>query len=105
LSFFKTAASNPKRQIYKVWEDGYFDRSVYSESFLFQKLRYIHNNPVHDRWGLVDKPEQYEYSSAKNYLLGEHSVLEIDHYSELLDEPQRGQDQGFGRTGREEPCP
>lgn len=105
LRFFKTAASSPKRQTYKVWEDGYCDKSVYSESFLFQKMRYIHNNPVHDRWALVDKPEQYEYSSAKNYLLGAHSVLEIDHYSELLDDPQRGQDQGFGRTGREEPCP
>jgi len=102
---FKTAASSPERQTYKVWEDGYFDKSVYSESFLFQKMRYIHNNPVYDRWGLVDKPEQYEYSSAKNYLLGEHSVLEIDHYSELLDDPQRGQDQGFGRTGGKNPVP
>lgn len=43
---------------------------------LRQKIAYIHNNPVRRGW--VDLPEQWRYSSARNYLLGDHSVLEID---------------------------
>ena len=34
-------------------------------SFLYEKLEYIHNNPVHDL--IVKKPEDYLYSSAWNY--------------------------------------
>jgi putative transposase len=30
-----------------------------------QKLDYIHNNPVKE--GIVDRPEEYVYSSARNY--------------------------------------
>ena len=35
------------------------------QKFIEQKLEYIHNNPV--RAELVDKPEEYRYSSARNY--------------------------------------
>jgi hypothetical protein len=42
---------------------------------LRQKLEYIHYNPV--RIGLVDRPEDWRYSSARNYL-GQDGVLEID---------------------------
>jgi hypothetical protein len=42
---------------------------------LRQKLDYIHYNPV--RAGLVDHPEDWRYSSARNYL-GLNGVLEID---------------------------
>jgi len=42
---------------------------------LRQKLKYIHYNPV--RIGLVDRPEDWRYSSARNYL-GQGGMLEID---------------------------
>lgn len=32
---------------------------------MHQKLDYIHNNPVET--GIVDKPEDYLYSSARDY--------------------------------------
>jgi len=38
----------------------------YHEDVLRQKLEYIHYNPV--RIGLVDRPEDWRYSSARNYL-------------------------------------
>jgi len=38
---------------------------VYSNKFIKQKVDYIHNNPV--RAGIVEKPEDYLYSSARNY--------------------------------------
>lgn len=40
------------------------------------KLQYIHNNPV--KAGLVESAEQFRYSSARNYVLGDHSVLEVE---------------------------
>lgn len=36
-----------------------------SESFYKQKLNYIYNNPV--KKGFVSKPEDWLYSSARNY--------------------------------------
>jgi hypothetical protein len=43
---------------------------------LNQKTDYIHTNPV--RRGYIDVPEHWRYSSARNYYLDDHSVLEID---------------------------
>lgn len=40
-----------------------------------QKLDYIHENPV--RTGIVDNPEDYVYSSARNYA-GKLSVIKVD---------------------------
>ncbi len=37
----------------------------FSNKFIEQKLEYIHNNPV--RAGIVEKPEEYRYSGAKDY--------------------------------------
>jgi hypothetical protein len=42
---------------------------------LIQKLEYVHYNPV--KIGLVDRPEEWRYSSARNYYGGDR-VLEID---------------------------
>jgi hypothetical protein len=40
------------------------------------KLLYIHNNPV--KAGLVTKPEDYKYSSARNYINNDHSIIKIN---------------------------
>ena len=48
---------------------------------LEQKLDYIHHNPI--RKGLCNLPEDYFYSSAKYYLLGEENKL-ITHYMEHI---------------------
>jgi len=40
------------------------------------ELRYIHNNPVEAR--LVERGDEYKYSSARNYMLEDHSVLFVD---------------------------
>ena len=84
LSFLEAAASNTKKQTHKVWEDGYFDKSIFSEPFLFQKMDYIHHNPLQPHWSLAERPEEYRYSSARNYALHDDSVMQIDHCSELL---------------------
>jgi REP element-mobilizing transposase RayT len=66
LIVFQNKATEIKRNKYvKVWLDGYHPEIIYSNKFFFQKLNYIHNNPVVA--GLVSVPEDYYYSSARNY--------------------------------------
>jgi hypothetical protein len=40
-----------------------------------QKLGYIHNNPVEE--GVVDVPEEYLYSSARNYA-GRPGLIQVE---------------------------
>lgn len=49
--------------------------TLYSPEFIAEKLEYLHQNPV--RAGIVVYPEDYIYSSARNYAELE-SVLEIE---------------------------
>ena len=66
LRYFQEACSHLKRtQQYKVWQNGYHAEIVYSNKFIKQKVNYIHNNPVIDR--IVTFPEDYVFSSARNY--------------------------------------
>ena len=44
------------------WEEGYHGEEVYSQEFFDSKMNYIHQNPV--RAGIVEKEEEYLYSSA-----------------------------------------
>jgi len=85
LHELESAVSSARKQSYRVWEEGYFDKSIYSEAFLFQKMEYIHNNPLQPNWGLAATAAEYPYSSARNYLLGDDSMLQIDHYAKLLE--------------------
>jgi REP element-mobilizing transposase RayT len=51
-------------QEYKLWQDGNHAEVIYSTKFFYEKLNYIHQNPVQDM--LVEKPEEYLFSSARN---------------------------------------
>jgi REP element-mobilizing transposase RayT len=53
------------KQTYQIWTREDHAEHVYSQKFIEQKINYIHENPV--RAGLVEKPEEYLYSSARNY--------------------------------------
>lgn len=65
---------NKKIKEFKFWQDGNEPKEIYSTEFMEQKLDYIHNNPVVA--GLVEMPEHYKYSSAKDYA-GMKGLLEI----------------------------
>ena len=41
-----------------------------------EKLKYIHRNPV--KRGLVDRPEDWAWSSFRHYLTGESGVVGIE---------------------------
>jgi len=76
LSAFRMAGQQTGRAKFKVWQDGFYDFNLYTEAKLREKLRYIHNNPVKE--GLVSDPVEYPYSSCRNYLLDDHSLIEMD---------------------------
>jgi len=66
LNHFEFAAKkHPKNKDYKVWQDGNHPVEVRSERVVWQKLNYIHKNPVVDR--IVEKEEDYLFSSPRDY--------------------------------------
>jgi REP element-mobilizing transposase RayT len=76
LAAFECAGKETGRSEHKVWQDSYWDKNIYTESFLRQKLNYIHRNPVHG--GLVQEPKDYLYSSYRNYACDEHWLIDVD---------------------------
>jgi putative transposase len=63
------------RQNYKIWLPEDEPEAIISPDFMRQKLNYIHNNPVTK--GFVIRPEEYPFSSARNYILDDDSLFEI----------------------------
>jgi REP element-mobilizing transposase RayT len=74
LTIFKEqGTSNSRNRNYQFWRQDNQPKELYAPEFTVQKLNYIHNNPVEA--GLVEKPEDYLYSSARNYKYGNSSGL------------------------------
>ena len=66
LNIFRSKASNHSRnESFQVWTHENHAIYLYSNNFIREKIEYIHDNPV--RAGFVEKPEDYLYSSARNY--------------------------------------
>ena len=66
LNRFKFNASHLcTNKYYQVWTHENHAILLYSNNFIREKVEYIHNNPV--RAGIVKNPEDYLYSSARNY--------------------------------------
>lgn len=63
---------------HQLWQEGFHPQRIQSDEMMRQKINYIHNNPV--RRGYVDDAINWVYSSARNYLKDDHSVLAIDSY-------------------------
>ena len=76
LNKFKYEAHRVLRgKDYKVWKDGYHAKELNSAEMIEQKLNYIHNNPVEA--GIILSPEEYLYSSAKNYADQPDKLIEV----------------------------
>lgn len=61
---------------FKLWMPRFDDLIIYSEEQIRRKIEYIHNNPV--RGMLVGKAEDFEFSSAKDWLTGNNGLIKID---------------------------
>jgi putative transposase len=84
LDTLSSLVTRPEKQQYKVWEDGYLSKSVFTPEFLRQKLTYIHNNPVQSHWQLAAMPEAYVWSSARFYLEELPCIIPVHDVRELL---------------------
>ncbi len=71
--FLKAGAKSSNVNKYQFWRHDNKPIELWSNKVIFEKLNYIHNNPVEE--GLVYRPEDYVYSSAKDYS-GQKGVLD-----------------------------
>ncbi len=79
LNLFKYYKATYKRNSkYQVWQEGFHPKMIINEEMFRQKIEYIHYNPV--RRGLVAKPEDWLYSSAKFFLSGEESLVKLSEF-------------------------
>lgn len=62
----------------RFWQERYYDFNVYTKRKWIEKLRYTHRNPVER--GLVEKPEDWPWSSFLHYATGEPGVVEIESF-------------------------
>jgi putative transposase len=58
------------------WQARYYDFNVFTGRKQVEKLRYIHRNPV--RRGLVEKADDWEWSSFRHYLTGKTGVVQVE---------------------------
>ena len=61
-------ATEDKAASYQFWQPDNHPEICFSLPFMWQKLTYIHNNPV--RASIVDKAQEYKWSSAADYFYG-----------------------------------
>ncbi|HNV82411.1 MAG TPA: transposase [Tenuifilaceae bacterium] len=71
---FRYHAKFKSGQTFQFWTHKNHAEHIYSQKFIEQKVHYIHYNPV--RSGIVVNPEDYLYSSARNYA-GLESIIDV----------------------------
>ena len=59
---------------YQVWQEGSEPKQIDRDEVMWQKLEYMHNNPVER--GYVDDPLDWRYSSARNYA-GQPGLIQV----------------------------
>ncbi len=66
LKYFSESSNHlKKKQEYKIWQSSNQPKEISSMKFFHEKLEYIHKNPVEEM--IVSSPEEYLFSSARNY--------------------------------------
>ena len=66
----KNYVSQKTDRKYQFWKRDPLAVILNSGKSFLQKLNYIHNNPVTEKWQLTVTPEEYKWSSAKFYESG-----------------------------------
>lgn len=67
---------------YQFWKRDPLAIPLSTIKILEQKLEYIHNNPVVEKWALCKLPEDYRWSSARFYVEGVDEFGLLTHYKE-----------------------
>ncbi len=73
----KLTIKRGSKNVFRFWQTGPgYDRNINSENELFEKIHYIHNNPV--KRELVTEQQEWKWSSAGWYYGESDVVLPID---------------------------
>jgi putative transposase len=65
-ALLKKLATGQRHTHYRFWQDGGgYDRNIVFRKTIINVINYIHNNPV--RRGLVSRPDDWKWSSAKDW--------------------------------------
>lgn len=73
---------NLKDRKYQFWERNPLSIDLYNRKIVEQKLVYIHNNPLQEKWNLVLAPQNYWYSSFRFYEYQQNDFGFLTHYME-----------------------
>ena len=76
LAQLRKQRSASPRAAGEIWQRRFYDFNVWTEHKRIEKLRYMHRNPV--KRGLVIQPEQWAWSSFRNYAFGEAGPVRIN---------------------------
>ena len=71
-----------REQKHKVWQDRFDGYSLKHPNVVFQKMLYIHQNPVKKK--LVEKAEDYFYSSAGFYKGHQNLFMPVNDLFEVM---------------------
>ncbi len=78
--FLKSVKQETSRQLKgthaRFWLPRYFDFNVQTPDKFYEKLQYIHRNPV--TRGLVANPADYPWSSYNHYATGHRGTIEVE---------------------------
>ena len=74
----RAGKKNGQNEKFQLWQQDNHPIELFDQKILQQKIDYIHNNPVVA--GIVEKPEDYLYSSARDYygLKGLIDIILVD---------------------------
>jgi putative transposase len=70
--------------MHQFWQRDPMAIELYTRKVFEQKLNYIHNNPLQERWCLVENAADYKFSSAKYYETEIDDYGFLNHYAELF---------------------
>jgi REP element-mobilizing transposase RayT len=76
-----TEKEKAKGQLHKAFQPSFDAKTVYTIDFLYQKIDYIHHNPVNGKWNLCNEFTDYIHSSAAFYELEKlHAFVPVTDY-------------------------
>jgi putative transposase len=79
LAYFEV---KEKERKFRIWQRDPLAVLMDYKSKAEQKINYIHNNPLQERWNLSERPEAYRWSSARFYEDGFDEFGFLTHYGE-----------------------
>jgi len=69
---------------YHFWERRSRSIEIMNRDIAWQKLGYIHHNPIQGKWRLAEFPEDYLYSSVAFYARNDTTYSFLRHYMDYI---------------------